>query len=155
MPDGEHPLIMETIALKNAISINISRLVAKAHRTSIEGFTRKLRPALGLFNIYIRIVFKQSKGCTFFFVLINDSRSKQDCWLKHRLTLEKEVLELDKNYKYDPSQYDITFNKNMRLKHLHFLQEFGIRLLRKNLFLNNKTCIWAELKNKLCTNYSQ
>ena len=59
MPDEKRPLAMKTKALKNAIEGIISRLVAKAHGNSIEGCTQKLRPALGFFNIYGRIVVKQ------------------------------------------------------------------------------------------------
>ena len=50
-----------SMALQNAIGIEISRLVTKAHGKSIEGCTQKLRPSLGLFNIYGGIVFKQKK----------------------------------------------------------------------------------------------
>ena len=70
-------------------SVKISRLVVMAHGISIEGCTWKLRPTLGLFNIYGRIVFKQRKGCSFFYKLINNSRTKHDCWLNPRLTMEK------------------------------------------------------------------
>ena len=45
--------------------------VEKPHGKSIEGCTWKLRPALGLFNIYGRIGFKQKKGCSSYYRLIN------------------------------------------------------------------------------------
>ena len=61
MPDEKRPLEMETNAIQSAIEGKISRLVAKSHGKSIEGCTQKLRPAIGLFNIYGRIVFKQKK----------------------------------------------------------------------------------------------
>ena len=61
MPDEKHPLAMEIKVLQNAIEGKISRMVAKYQGKSIEGCTWKLRPALGLFNIYGKIVFKQKR----------------------------------------------------------------------------------------------
>ena len=55
-----------------------------------------------------------------FFKLIYNSRTKHDCWLNPRLTMEREVLEFDDNYNVDPSQYDITVSKIMRLKDYDF-----------------------------------
>ena len=87
---------------------------------SIEGCIRKLRPALGLFNVYGRIVFKQKKGCSSYYRLINENRTKIDCWLNPRLTLEKEVLDRDEDYLYDSSKYNATVSKILRLKDFNF-----------------------------------
>ena len=55
---------MEINALKNAIEGKVNRLKVKADGHNLETGTQKLTPALNLFNIYGRIVFKQRKGCT-------------------------------------------------------------------------------------------
>ena len=53
---------MEIKAIQNAIGNKLSRLTAKAHGNKLEACTHKRRPALGLFNIYGRIMFKQKRA---------------------------------------------------------------------------------------------
>ena len=99
-----------------ALSEKISRLAAKTRGRSIDGCTHELRHALGLFNIYGRIPFKQRKGCSYFYKLINENPIKHDCWLDLRLTLERDVLDHDEDFRFYPSQYDVTITKIIKLK---------------------------------------
>ena len=151
MPVGKHPLEMEINTIQSAIEGKVSSLTAKAHGTSIEGCTRKLRPALGLFNIYGRIVFKQRKRCSSYYRLINESRTKTDCWSNSRLTLEKEGFDIDEIHLYDSKQYNSAIRKILRLKDFSFLKMFGVQILRNNLFLNIKLADEQSPK----TNYVQ
>ena len=81
MPDEKYSLEMETSAIQSAIEDNISRFVANAHGKSIEGCTWKLRPTIGLFYIYGRIVVKQKKDCSSYYKSINENRTNIDFWL--------------------------------------------------------------------------
>ena len=89
MPEGKCPLEMERNALKSAIEGKVNRLQMKAYGHNLGIGTQKLRPALNLFNIYGRIVFKERKDCAHYYVLLNENRKKTDCWLNSQLTHEK------------------------------------------------------------------
>ena len=62
----------------------------------------------------------KQKGCSSYYRLINESRTKTDCWLNPRLTLEKELLDVDQNYLYDNKQYDIAISKISGRKDYNF-----------------------------------
>ena len=89
---------MELNALKNAIEEKLVRLRVRAFGDKPDLGICELRPALNLFNIYTRIVFKKRKRCAHYYRLLNDSRMKHDSWGNTRLTHEDEVYLHDKYY---------------------------------------------------------
>ena len=62
MPEGKKQLEMELNALKSTIEEKLTRLRVRALGDKPELCMHELRPALNLFNIYGRIVFKKGKG---------------------------------------------------------------------------------------------
>ena len=79
----------------------MTKLRIRAFEDKPEMSMRELRPALNLFNVYERIVFKNKKGCAHYYRLLNESRMKYDCWSNARITHENEVFLHDKNFMYD------------------------------------------------------
>ena len=61
MPEGKRLLDMEVNALKNAIEDKVNRLKVIAFEYKSKMSICELRPALNLFNIYGRILFKNNK----------------------------------------------------------------------------------------------
>ena len=101
MPEGKKPLEMELLALKNSIEEKLTRLRVRAFGNRPELGIRELRPALNLFNIYGRIVFKKRKGCAHYYKFLNNSRMKYDCWSNAWLTYEN-----DQHFMYDDAMYN-------------------------------------------------
>ena len=66
------------------------------HSKNITNNTQKLKPFLDLFNIYGRLTFKQKKDCSYFYRLINQSRTKYDCWAGAKHSLEKKYKNMTK-----------------------------------------------------------
>ena len=70
MPGGKKPLEMDLNASKNAIKEKLARSRVRAFGDRPDLGIRECRPALNLFNIYGRIVFKKRKGCAHYYILL-------------------------------------------------------------------------------------
>ena len=93
---------------------------------------QKPKPPHGLFNIYGRIIFKQKKGCSYFYTLITYCQANYDCLTITKHCLERKLLESDKDVMFDNSLHDMTITKLTQLRDFNFLKEFGILLFWNN-----------------------
>ena len=96
---------------------------------------RKIKPNIGVFNIYGRIVHKRAKGCSYFYELLS-ANDKQDGWESPCNRMENDLTNFNPEYDFDRG----CFLKNvniMKLKYFNRIKQFMIRLYRNNLFLGH------------------
>ena len=62
--------------------------------------TRGIKPNIGMFNIYGRIVHKKAKGCSHFYKLLC-AHDKKDGWDSPCYKMENDLTNLDPNYEFD------------------------------------------------------
>ena len=60
----------------------------------------KVRKTIHVYNLYVRIIIKNPKGCTYYYELLNIN-AKADGWVAVNFKLEAEFTEVDENWSYD------------------------------------------------------
>ena len=61
---------------------------------------RGIKPNIGVFNIYGRIVHKKAKGCSYFYKLLC-AHDKQDGWENPCNKMENDLTNLNPEYTFD------------------------------------------------------
>ena len=112
----------------------------------------KAKPIFGIFNIYGHIVLKKYKGCAFFYKLVNSSRTKYDCWLTPKNSMERDFMSIDLSFNIDKDMFYDSIRDILRIRYFNKLKEFIICFYRNNLYLNTRSCKWDNEKSNLCLN---
>ena len=57
-------------------------------------------------------------------VLINVNKTKYNCWIDAKHSIEKETIEHDISFNFDVDLFDATISKLIYLTNFNFLKEF-------------------------------
>ena len=83
-------------------------------------------------NLYGRIIFREQKGCSYYFQILN-ANSNQDRWIRPIIKLETELSEFDSEIKYNREGLINKVMENIKMPFLKRLKQFMLRFLRNNL----------------------
>ena len=89
------------------------------------------------FNAYGRIVHRKAKGCSNFYKLLS-FEDKKDGWEAACRGMERDLLDFDPNYNFEPQTFYENVKKIMDLDYFNRIKQFMLRLYRNNFFLGNK-----------------
>ena len=93
---------------------------------------RGIKPSIGVFNIYGRIVHKKAKGCSHFYELLS-THDRSDGWESPCNKMESDLTNLDPSYDFDRESFFNNVKKIMSIKYFNRIKQFMIRLYRNDL----------------------
>ena len=92
---------------------------------------------MGTFNLYVGIVTKKGRGCSYFYELLC-ANTKSDGWVIPELKLIAEMTDYEHNLEYENHNFMKYVKEILKMPYLNRLKQFLLRLLRNNLLLGNR-----------------
>ena len=112
-PYGQRPVYFELTALKNAIGDSISEYKNKCGKAYVDCI-REIKPIIGNYNIYGRIVFKKEKGYSHFYKLLCAS-DKNNGWVTLCNGMDRGLTEFNPGYNFEQEIFFDNVKKIMSL----------------------------------------
>ena len=86
-----------------------------------------IKPSIGIYNIYGRIVYRKAKGCSHFYKMLC-AHDKKDGWEGPCNRMENDLTDLDPDYEFNREGFFSNINKIMNIKYFNRIKQFMIRL---------------------------
>ena len=134
----QKPAFFELSAIQNAISDYIEEYKYRCVDNYMECI-RRIKPSIGIYNIYGRIMHKKANGCSHFYKMLS-THDRKDGWDGPCNKMEIDLTNFDPDYEFDRENFFNNVNKIMSIIYFNRIKQFMIRLYRNNLFFG--TQIW-------------